>query len=55
MSRSGNLWDNAAVENFFSSLKTERSARRSTGRGTTPLTLGEGQTWPSYEPLELGA
>jgi putative transposase len=24
MSRSGNLWDNAAMESFFSSLKTER-------------------------------
>jgi len=24
MSRSGNVWDNAAVESFFSSLKTER-------------------------------
>jgi putative transposase len=28
MSRSGNCWDNAAMENFFSSLKTERTARR---------------------------
>ena len=27
MSRSGNCWDNAAMENFFSSLKTERTAR----------------------------
>ena len=27
MSRSGNCWDNAAMESFFSSLKTE-SARR---------------------------
>lgn len=25
MSRSGNVWDNAAMESFFSSLKTERS------------------------------
>ena len=24
MSRSGNVWDNAAMENLFSSLKTER-------------------------------
>jgi putative transposase len=23
MSRSGNVWDNAAMESFFSSLKTE--------------------------------
>jgi putative transposase len=28
MSRSGNVWDNAAMESFFSSLKTERIARR---------------------------
>jgi putative transposase len=29
MSRSGNVWDNAAMENFFSSLETERTARKS--------------------------
>jgi putative transposase len=28
MSRSGNVWDNAAMESFFSSLKTERIDRR---------------------------
>lgn len=28
MGRSGNVWDNAAMESFFSSLKTERTARR---------------------------
>jgi len=28
MSRSGNVWDNAATESFFSSLKTERTARK---------------------------
>jgi putative transposase len=28
MSRSGNVWDNAAMESFFSSLKTERVARQ---------------------------
>lgn len=28
LSRSGNVWDNAAMESFFSSLKTERTARR---------------------------
>jgi putative transposase len=28
MSRSGNVWDNAAMENFFSSLKTERTERK---------------------------
>lgn len=29
MSRAGNCWDNAATESFFSSLKTERTARKS--------------------------
>ena len=28
MSRSGNVWDNSAMESFFSSLKTERVARK---------------------------
>src|SRR5437762_12309002 len=28
MSRSGNVWDDAAMESFFSSLKTERTARK---------------------------
>ena len=28
MSRSGNVWDNAAMESFFSTLKTERIARK---------------------------
>jgi putative transposase len=28
MSRAGNVWDNAAMESFFSSLKTERMARK---------------------------
>jgi putative transposase len=28
MSRAGNVWDNAAMESFFSSLKTERTVRR---------------------------
>lgn len=28
MSRAGNVWDNSAMECFFSSLKTERLARR---------------------------
>jgi putative transposase len=27
MSRSGNVWDSAAIESFFSSLQTERTAR----------------------------
>ncbi len=28
MSRAGNVWDNAVVESFFSSLKTERTAAK---------------------------
>ncbi len=28
MSRSGNVWDDAAMESFFSSLKTERTERK---------------------------
>ena len=28
ISGSGNFWDNAAMESFFSSLKTERIARK---------------------------
>src|SRR5262249_3209499 len=28
MSRSGNVWDNAAMEGFFSSLKTERTGNK---------------------------
>ena len=28
MSRAGNVWDNAAMESFFSSLKTEGTARK---------------------------
>jgi putative transposase len=37
MSRSGNVWDNAAMESFFSSLKTERTASKDcTERGTRP-------------------
>ncbi len=39
MSRSGNCWDNAAIESFFYSLKTERVSRkiyRSRGEVTGP-------------------
>jgi putative transposase len=28
MSRAGEVWDNSAMESFFSSLKTERRARK---------------------------
>ena len=36
MSLSGKVWDNTAMESLFSSLKTERTARRRTGRATRP-------------------
>jgi putative transposase len=36
MSRSGNVWDNAAMESFFSSLKTERTARKMYPSRTRP-------------------
>ena len=32
MSRSGNVWDNAAMESFFSSLKTDGTVTKRTGR-----------------------
>jgi putative transposase len=35
MGRSGNVRDNAAMESLFSSLETERCARRSIGQGMT--------------------
>jgi len=28
MSRAGEVWDNSAMESFFSSMKTERTARK---------------------------
>ena len=28
MSRAGEVWDNSAMENFFSSVKTEKTARK---------------------------
>ena len=34
MSRSGNVWDNAAMESFFSSLKTERQRAKPIARVT---------------------
>ena len=36
MSRSGNVWDNAAMESFFSPLKTERLRAKCTGHATRP-------------------
>jgi putative transposase len=48
MSRSGNVWDNAAMESFFSSLKTERSATKRTRRAMeqrqTCLTISSAST-----------
>ena len=41
MSRSGNVWDNAAMESFISSMKTERIARKT--YRTQPLDLGLSQ------------
>jgi putative transposase len=37
MSRSGNVWDNAAMESFFSSLKRAHTAQK----GTAPETRRE--------------
>ena len=34
MSRNGDCWDNAAMESFFSSLKTERTSRRTINPAT---------------------
>jgi transposase InsO family protein len=36
MSRSGNVWDNAAMESFFSSLKTERQRAKHIGQEIRP-------------------
>jgi transposase len=36
IARSGNVWDNAAMESFFSSLKTERTRAKPIGRVTKP-------------------
>ena len=41
MSRSGNVWDNAAMESFISSMKTERIARKT--YRTQALDLGLSQ------------
>ena len=40
MSRSGNVWDNAAMESFFSSLKTEpNSAQNVSNEGRRPKSM----------------
>ncbi|MDR6657576.1 transposase InsO family protein [Tardiphaga robiniae] len=50
MSRSGNVWDNAAMESFFSSLKTERTECKSYRTRTRPkpmcLITSSGSTTP---------
>jgi putative transposase len=43
MSRSGNVWDNAAMESFFSSVKAERTGNKTTGRAMKHLII--------YRPL----
>ena len=37
MSWAGNVWDNSAMESFFSSLKTERTARKVYRTATKPV------------------
>ncbi|MBP1687015.1 MAG: transposase, partial [Deltaproteobacteria bacterium] len=49
MSRRGNCWDNAVVESFFATLKTELIHRRSwpTRRAvTTAITIGNDPRYP---------
>jgi putative transposase len=48
MSRSGNCWD-AAMESFFSSLKTERTARK------TYITRDEAKAWTSQDSVDTSA
>ena len=57
MSRAGNVWDNAAMESFFSSLKTSGQPARSTARGMTPgrmFRLHRALLQPSAKALRLG-
>jgi putative transposase len=65
MSRAGNCWDNAAMESFFSSLKTERTARKTyrTARTSSfhstelaqnphaPLTISVNLSTPQFDQL----
>lgn len=37
MSRSGNVWDNAAMESFFSSLKAEHTERKTYRTGNEAI------------------
>jgi transposase InsO family protein len=56
MSRSGNVWDNAAMESFFSSLKTERSVRKRyrTARGAHGCRLYAGLPATAVNYLQYG-
>jgi transposase InsO family protein len=49
MSRSGNVWDNAAMESFFSSLKTERIERKTyrTRNDAEGQQSGGPRPWPA--------
>jgi putative transposase len=51
MSRSGNVWDNAAMESFFSSLKTERIGKKSMGRATTRALTSSIKIERFYNPV----
>ena len=44
MSRSGNVWDNAAMESVFSSLKTEGTARKVYRTGSSSDRLLHGRS-----------
>lgn len=39
MGRAANVWDNSAIESFFSTLKPERTAARSTASETKPAAM----------------
>ena len=58
MSRAGEVWDNSAMESFFSSLKTERTARkiyaRASKRGQMYLITSSGSTTRRVGTRRLG-
>ena len=59
MSRSGNVWDNAAMESFFSSLKTERTVRkvyRTRDQARVDVCAYAGRSWGAVVslPISLG-
>jgi putative transposase len=53
MNRSGNVWDNAAMESFFSSLKTERTNRKAYRSRAEAKT--DGSTTSSASTTRTGA